>query len=134
LDLRPLACIGHGPGLARLVPDRTVRFRQQQGVTGLSGRERLEQRRTLVIEDDMAPLPAFAGPDVDRSAVRVEIRGAERGELAIACAGGKRSLSQAPEIWIAGIEQPLGLSDRQITCAGAISLLEGLNTAPTVIG
>src|SRR5262249_31754040 len=132
-DLCPLACIGHRPRLVRLGPSRAIRFWQQQRITRFPGGQRLEQCRALVIEDDMAPLPALAGPDVDRPAVRIEIRGAQRGEFATACSGRKRSLRQAPEIGITGIEKPLGLRNGQIARAGAVGFLEGLDPAPSVI-
>src|SRR5262249_17343067 len=82
----------------------------------------------------MAALPALAGTNVDRSAVRVESPGTKRGEFAIPSPSGQRGLRQASEIGVTRIEQPLGFGNRQITYPRAISLLERLDTAPSVIG
>ena len=82
----------------------------------------------------MASFPALAGSDVDRPAVRVEIRRTKCGELAIPGSSGERGLRQAPEVGVTRIEQPLGLSNGQITHARAIGLLERLDSAPSVIG
>src|SRR5262245_57865639 len=82
----------------------------------------------------MAALATLAGSNVDRAAVWIEIRGAERRQFAIPAAGRERCLRQAPEIGIAGIEQPLGLGNRQIAHTRGVGFLEGLDTAPSVIG
>jgi hypothetical protein len=97
-DPRALARFRHRPRLMRFVPSRTVVFCQQQSVAQLAGRQRLEQRRAFVVEDDMATLSALAGSDMNSAAVRVEIRCSQRRQFAIARAAHKRRLRQPTEI------------------------------------
>jgi hypothetical protein len=82
----------------------------------------------------MAPLPGLTCSDVNRAAVRIEIRDSERGQLAISSPGYKRCLCQAPEIGITGVQEPLRLDDSEIPHAGNVGLRERLDTTPSRVG
>ena len=45
----------------------------------------------------MPPLPAFAGPDVERPAVGIEVRNPKAGKFAIASAGCERGAHEQAE-------------------------------------
>src|SRR5262249_33609136 len=82
----------------------------------------------------MATLPALAGPNMNRVAVRIEVGGAERCQFPIPGAGYQRPLHQLAEVRFAGIHQPFRLRDRQMPHPRGVDLFEGLDTTPSIVG
>ena len=58
-----------GVGLVGRHPRSAIRFRDSRLASG----ECLEQRHTLIVENDMTPFAAFTGSDMNGAAVGVEI-------------------------------------------------------------
>src|SRR5580658_7314736 len=98
LDPGALAGLFHWPGLMRRLPFVAALLRQKNGIGWPPGRLCGEERHAFVCEDDMAPLPAFAGPNMQRSAVRVEIADLKPCEFAIPRACGECGAHEQPEV------------------------------------
>jgi hypothetical protein len=55
-------------------------------------------------------------------------------QLAVTGTTQQRALQQRPEFWITGVNQPLGLSDREIPDARRIDAFEWFHAAPGLVG
>src|SRR4029077_16072565 len=92
-----------------------------------------EECRALVGQNDMTNLAGLAPTDGNRAGVRVEVLHLEPHQLAVAGAGLERGAHQRPEIRIAGVDQPLGFGDRQVTHPRHLDIFEWLElAAPSV--
>ena len=96
--LRAFAGVLHRSGLMRRPPLAAVLLGQEKGVRRPSGSLCGEERHALVGKDDMPPLPAFAGPDMERPAIGVEIRNSKARKLAVARARRKRAADKQAEV------------------------------------
>jgi hypothetical protein len=75
-------------------------------------------------------LVGLADANRDRARVGIEVPDLQVCEFTVARAGLQRRLHQRPEIGIGGVDQSLGLGDRQITNTRGVHPLERFEPAP----
>src|SRR5262245_7635464 len=111
LDLGAHTRLSHRPRLFRLLPRAATAVAEHQFMSAAPRTMTPEESGPLVCQHYMARLAALALPDRQRAGVRIEVTNLEPDQLAVAAAGFQPGARQQAEFWIAGIHQPLRLSD-----------------------
>lgn len=70
-----------------------------------------EKGGALLRQYDMARRAGLGLPDRQRAGIRIEVADLQPGKLAVAAAGLQPGAHQSAEFHVAGIQQPLRLSD-----------------------
>jgi hypothetical protein len=94
-----------------------------------AGAKPLEEGSAFLGQDDVADLVGLADTDRDGARVGIEVPDLQVGEFAVTRTGLQRRLHKRPEIRIAGVDQALGLGDRQITNPRRLDPLERFKPA-----
>src|SRR5262249_61908356 len=111
LDLAVHARLSHRPRLLRLLPRAAIAVAEHQSMPVAARTMTPEESGTLLRQHHMARFAALALPDRQRAGVGIIVRDREPDQLAIPAAGFQTCAHQRAEFWIAGIHQPLRLSD-----------------------
>src|SRR5215813_14105546 len=81
----------------------------------------------------MARLSSLRHRDRQGATIAIEILDLQVGQFAIPCASFEGRLNEPSEVWLASIDQPLGLRNRQITYTGCVCVLEWLDRSPFIV-